>query len=252
MTDHIHPTDEPTAEELAAVERLLSDPAMWAEPSANVEDRVLASIIGMAATPRATGQPPATGPQAAPAPAPAPAAPSHPSPSPATQPPGYASTTHDAPADLAAHRRRRGQGRLMPLAAAAALVIVALGAVALITRETATTSELETVALAGTEAAPGASAIARIEERPNGNRILLDVSDLPPAPAGTFYTVWVIRDEPRRRIPAGTFHMRGGNAEVELWSGVSTQIYRTVSVTLNTEDDPAGAGEVVLRGQLDG
>jgi hypothetical protein len=237
MTDD-YSSEELSADELAAIHDLLDDPAMWAEPSAEVESRVLASITSIAGSPATD-----VGPQAVPA-----------------ADPYFGATTalpadgarEAAPADLSAHRRRRRRGLgLMPLAAAAALVIVALGALAVITRQGSST-ELETVALAGTEAAPSASAVARIEPRPNGDRILLEVSGLDAAPDGSFYTVWVVREEPRTRIPAGSFHMRGGDAEIELWAGVSTGTYRTVTITLNREDDPAGPGELVLRGQLDG
>jgi hypothetical protein len=243
MTDDIHPADEPTAEELEAIHRLLSDPAMWAEPSAEVEDRVLAAITGAVAG-AGSGGASGVGLQ------PARFEGRHQVSSPAASLAGE--TADHRPADLGAHRRRRRRGlTLVPLAAAAALVVAALSALAVLTRDSGT--ELETVALAGTEAAPDASATARIDRRPNGDRILLTVSSLPPAPDGAFYTVWVIKEEPRTRIPAGSFHMRGGgDAEIELWSGVSTEIYSTVSVTLNTELDPTAPGEVVLRGQLSG
>ena len=56
--------------------------------------------------------------------------------------------------------------------------------------------------------------------------------------------------EPKVRIPIGTFHRRGGDGEIGLWSGVATDRFSTLSVTLQSVDAPADPGEVVLVGQI--
>ena len=107
------------------------------------------------------------------------------------------------------------------------------------------------VALAGSELVPDASAVAHVDPQNDGVRIVLEVTGLPPAPPGSFYAAWVVKEEPRTRIPIGTFHLRGGgNDRIELWAGVSTDDYPIVSVTRQSEADPAGPGEPMLRGRL--
>ena len=52
-------------------------------------------------------------------------------------------------------------------------------------------------------------------------------------------------------VSAGTFHMRGGDGSIELWSGVSPDDYPLVTVTIQQEADGAeSSGRVVLRGLL--
>lgn len=112
-------------------------------------------------------------------------------------------------------------------------------------------SEVTTVALAPTEMAPDASAVAHIDERPNGARLIVELSGLEPAPPGSFYEVWLVRDEPRTVISAGTFHMRGADqGEIEFWAGVSTEFYKTVTITLESEADPSAPGLLVLEGRI--
>lgn len=109
-----------------------------------------------------------------------------------------------------------------------------------------------TVALAGTDVAPGASASATIHDEPSGVRIILDVSGLPPAEPGTFYQAWV-RASPEVGVSIGTFHMRGGDAEIELWAGVEVDDYPLITVTIQQEGaGPESSGVVVLAGSIDG
>ena len=107
------------------------------------------------------------------------------------------------------------------------------------------------VALAGTELAPAATADAELEDLASGLRVVLDVSDLPPAEPGTYYQGWV-RNEDGEAVTIGTFHMRGGDAEIELWAGVSSADYPILTVTIQEEGaGAASSGMVVLRGRLD-
>ncbi|MEM7285953.1 MAG: anti-sigma factor [Actinomycetota bacterium] len=133
-------------------------------------------------------------------------------------------------------------------AAAALFLVVGVGIALLVGGEDDTT----VVALAGTELAPGASADAELEDLASGLRVVLDVSDLPPAEPGTYYQGWV-RNDDGQGITIGTFHMRGGDAEIELWAGVSSADYPIITVTIQEEGaGPASSGMVVLRGRLDG
>ena len=99
---------------------------------------------------------------------------------------------------------------------------------------------------------PGASADAELEDLASGLRVVLDVSDLPPAEPGTYYQGWV-RSEDGEGVTIGTFHMRGGDAKIELWAGVSSAEYPIITVTIQEEGAGAqSSGMVVLRGRLDG
>lgn len=141
--------------------------------------------------------------------------------------------------DLARVRRRRRRLLQWGAGLAAAVAVFAV----LVLRPPAGTE----VVLASTAQAPGASATGRLRETSTGLAITLDVRGLPPAPAGSFYQAWM--KGPKGTVTIGTFHDRGGDGEVELWSGVSLADYPVLTVTLEREDgDPASSGVVLLRG----
>ncbi len=107
----------------------------------------------------------------------------------------------------------------------------------------------EVVPLAGTDLAPAASATARLEKTSQGLRVLMSIEGLPPAEPGTYYQGW-IRNE-TDGVAIGTFHLRGGDGEVELLAGVLPHDYPTVMVTLQQEGEgPGTSGQVVLRGDV--
>jgi len=134
-------------------------------------------------------------------------------------------------------RRTVRAGAVALLAAAAAAVVIGI----VVTRGPATTD----VVLAGTRLAPAASATARLHATPSGLAIELDVSGLPPSPAGYYYQAWM--KGPHGLVTIGTFHMRGGPGTVELWSAVSLADYPVITVTREPEDgNPASSGQVVL------
>lgn len=124
--------------------------------------------------------------------------------------------------------------------AAAAAVLVVL----LVLPQSGRQFELE-----GTELAMDASAVAVVEQTPSGDAITLSVRRLDPAPDGFFYQAWVRGD--RGLVSIGTFHMRGGDGDVELWSGVDVSDYPILSVTLEPEDgDQRSSGQAVIVGPI--
>jgi hypothetical protein len=154
----------------------------------------------------------------------------------------------DVVAPVPATRRARRPRSTWWLAAAAAIVAVAAVGV-VVTR--GGDGAGEEVAMAGTELAPGASATAHVRELGAGVEVRLDIEDLPPAPPGTYYQAWT-RSPDGELVSMGTFHMRGGDDTVTLWSGVSTEDFPIITVTLQTEGAGAeSSGQVVLRGSLD-
>ena len=106
------------------------------------------------------------------------------------------------------------------------------------------------VQLAGTEFAPGASAVASVRNTPSGVAISLDVSGLPAAAPGASYEGWVKAPD-GQRVTIGAFHLRGRAETMELWAGVDVARYSTVSVA--TQQERAGEqppGKVVLKGSI--
>jgi Anti-sigma-K factor rskA len=203
--------DAPRPDAAARVRDLLADEAVWAEPPASGADRLLAAI---AAEPEARPVVPGPGP--------------------------------------ARPQSRRGAARRrwpVILSAAAALAVLA-GVIGLIARAGGDDGGGREFAIGGTELAPRASATATVEETGSGVAIELDVSDLPPAPPGTYYQAWV--KGPDGLVTVGTFHMRGGDDEVELWSGVDVGRYPTLTVTLQEEGGgQESSGRVVLSGPIE-
>ena len=144
--------------------------------------------------------------------------------------------------------RRRGR-RLMLVAAAAGIVAVA-GVVGILVRS-ADDGAGQDFAVAGTELAPNAAGVGTVEETGSGVSIELDVSGLPPAEPDTYYQAWV--KGPDGLVTVGTFHMRGGDDHVDLWSGVPLDRYPTLTVTLQREGaGQESSGRVVLSGEVGG
>ncbi|MEM8620356.1 MAG: anti-sigma factor [Actinomycetota bacterium] len=207
------PDDAPGALD-ADLSALLADPAMWETPDPAGADALVAAI----AADRGDGATPHTEKAHPPAPAPV--------------------------VEIGAYRRR-----LAPiLAGAAAIVVLLAGALIVAVVDGDDVSDGVLIALSGTDLAPDAAAEADIADTPIGTRILLDVTDLPPAEDGTYYEAW-LRQSAEVGVSAGTFHMRGGDGEIELWAGVTLDDYPLITVTLQQEDGgAASSGAVVLRG----
>lgn len=215
---NLEPGDELSNANLGDLPQLLGDPAVWAEPASGIEDRVVAAIAAEQSDQAIAAQ-------------------------------GVADT--EQVVDLSERRARRVGGRRFWSMAAAALVIIAASSAAGFAFGRFDNTDITTVALAPTELIPEASAIAEVDERPNGARLVLELDGVDPAPAGRFYEVWLVKEEPRTAISAGTFHMRGSDdGQIEFWAGVSTKVYQTITVTLQSETDPSAAGELILRGRI--
>lgn len=105
------------------------------------------------------------------------------------------------------------------------------------------------IAMTGTDLEPAASGEVAIRETEAGWWIRLDLDDLPAAADGSYYEGWVWNDE-GDGVSIGTFHLRGGDDPVVLWSGVDPAEYPAIWVTLEDEDgDPAASGRIVMWGR---
>ena len=157
---------------------------------------------------------------------------------------GPAAEDHPAPVSTL---RARGRRRTRVLLAAAAAVVVVAGVVGVLARPGDDGGREFDVA--GTELAPDASAVATVDERGSGVAIELDVRGLPPAEPGTYYQGWV--KGPEGLVTVGTFHLRGGDDTIDLWSGVPLDRYPTLTVTLQDEGGgQESSGRVVLTGEV--
>lgn len=105
-------------------------------------------------------------------------------------------------------------------------------------------------ALEATDLAADARGEVVLTELQNGLRIILIVDDLPPAAPGQFYEAWM--SSTAGPVSAGTFHMRSGSGEIELWAGVvPSERYQRLAITLEDEDgDATSNGRVVLVADL--
>lgn len=218
MNDDIDETgstdDDSFADESLA--GLLGDPSVWAETHPALEDSIVAAITAEAATrPELVAD---TG--------------------------LVESPTDSKVVPISASRRWFGPA----VACVAAALTLLVGGLILTSGDDDEPGGLE-VALAPTDFAPEAEALARVAETPLGTRIILDVSGLPPAEPGTYYEAWM-RVDAEVGVSAGTFHLRGGDGEIELWSGVLAEDYPLLTVTVQDEGQAASSGVVVLRGLI--
>jgi hypothetical protein len=141
-------------------------------------------------------------------------------------------------------RRRSAPLIAATMAGVAAVVILVAGLMGVF----AAPSE-NVIAIQGTELEPAASGEAAIREADAGWWIRLEVDDLPAADVGTYYEGWVWNDD-GEGVSIGTFHLRGGDESVILWSGVDPADYPAIWVTLEDEDgDPSASDRIVLRGR---
>ena len=222
--------DPAALDDLAA---LLSDAAMW-EPSDPEDEAAIMAAISELSAGQADASTPATAPVIS-----LPVDRSEPAPRRTAEPTGQSNV-------VPISRARRWAA---PFAAGIAAALALVVGVSALTGD----AERETIelALAGTDLAPEAEGLVEIAETPNGTVLLLDVSGLPPAPEGSYYEAWV-RQSPEVGVSAGTFHLRGGGGNIELWAGVSTDDYPLFTITIQDEADPVSSGQVVLKGLLDG
>ncbi|MCZ7533871.1 MAG: anti-sigma factor [Acidimicrobiia bacterium] len=174
----------------------LSSESVWVEPPADLEETIVAAIVGV------------------------------------DQPRTHAPTQDSTPSKTRVTRRSRG---VMLGFAAAAVVLVAI-AFSLLSRAPAPDWE---VAMVGTGANPEATAVVAGWNTDAGTRLLLESSNLAPAPEGSIYQLWF--SEGSTNVSAGTFT---DPSRVELTVGIARKDYPNVWISLhpiNAGTDPGPA-----------
>jgi hypothetical protein len=138
--------------------------------------------------------------------------------------------------------------RMLPLLAAAAAVIAFSAGFAIDhigNDDGGEAAPVADVQLTGTELAPDASASGHVVDSGAGYAIRLSMDGLAPAPEGEYYEGWLRADD-GAMVSVGTFHMRGGDGSVVLWSGVRIAEYDTLVVTKQVERSPDDTSDQIL------
>jgi hypothetical protein len=145
--------------------------------------------------------------------------------------------------------RRVWAGRLVAAAigaaAAAAVVLIA------VPRDEDQRADAS-VAIAGTQLAPGISGTAGITSETSGVRIQFSVKGLPRRDGGDFYEGWLKNCAGTELVPIGTYHELDNATG---WAGVSVNDFPLLTVTREHVAAPKDAaqgssGEVVVSGAL--
>jgi hypothetical protein len=195
------PHDPCEVEELELLAEVLADPATWEQPRPELEHLVVDAVADAEASV---------------------------SPLPSVPPVRKAS-------------RRRGLFSVAGIAAAAALVVAAVGVLG-----NGSGSDF-TATLAGTPLAPSAHASASMKRTNSGFRIVLDAAHLPPLDSHHYYEAW-LKGSDGVAVAVGTFSSSDGR--VTLWSGASPAGAK-LTVTVEPDDNnQASSGQVVLAGPV--
>jgi Anti-sigma-K factor rskA len=213
------PLEQAERAELDQLREVLADPAVWAEPSPDLQERVVEAITHADA---AAGQHPMR-------------------PSASTRPPSA-----EEPVTGRRPRKFRSWRVGYAVLGAAAAVVLAAGIVAVTADQGSRSRPVEYAAsLSGTELAPGASGQVSLTQTTSGWRIHLHATGLPRLDDGRYYEAW-LKNAAGVLVPIGTFNEP---ADVTLWAGVPPSSYPKLTVTRQQADrGPASSGQGVLVG----
>jgi len=165
--------------------------------------------------------------------------------------------------DVGGDRPSGGNGRVRRLGWFSSGALVAAAAAAILffaATRPADDGDVTTYEVAGTELTPDVEATADVEPLAAGVAITLNISGLPPAGDGEYYAAWLMRDmdpgmddgamdddmDDGAMVGIGSFHWREGGIPIELWSGVDTERYPIFVVTLQDEEGPPTASDIVV------
>jgi anti-sigma-K factor RskA len=217
------PADPDDRADLAAYRRvvvtgrsLTRDDVATDDPPAGLWDRIAASIADDAVSP------------AAPHPVPAPA-----------------SGADDNVVSLDSRRRT-----WKILAAAAAVVVLALGVVAVVNRSSGSGTEL----VASTDLSlleGGGSGSAELVKRSDGMHLVVDVAGLSPAERADFFELWLLTPDGKDPQSLTKFNKDGGTIDVAIPPGMSTTKFPVVDISEEVDDgNESHSGKSILRGSL--
>ena len=135
---------------------------------------------------------------------------------------------------------------MLAVVGVAAAALIAL-AVSFSLRGNGSSAQQFSMALKGTELAPGAQGGATLTKTDSGWRIEVDATGLPRLDGGRFYQAW-LRNADGVLVPIGSFNE---GEKVTLWAGVSPTDFPTLTITQEAADgDQASSGQKVLVGDV--
>jgi Anti-sigma-K factor rskA len=195
--------------EAKRLQHILSEKALWAEPSPNLEQRVV-DLIGAAAS----GSPP---------------------------------DSRTAPVSrIAPFRPRRRRYTFLGIAAAIVLAVGLAVGISVAVSNSGPGATTFAATLSGTRLAPGASGKATLTQTTSGWRIHLDAIGLPRLDNGRFYQAW-LKNAAGTAIPIGTFN-EGSDVMLWAGVPPSDYGTMTVT-RQTAQGGPASSGQVVLVGR---
>ncbi len=146
-----------------------------------------------------------------------------------------------------ARRADRPRGRVL-LGVAAALVVVALGAFAGLRSRPPTERLLASAQLEQLEPLGSTTASARLVAEDGETRIVLVATQMPPAPSGERYELWLIDEDLRDPQLLGVV---SGSGQVTLPPSVDPRTHPIVDISLEPDDgDRSHSGRSLMRGAL--
>jgi hypothetical protein len=257
------PVESLTSEERAELDELrglLEADEMWAQPPAELEDRVVAAIADAAGTAEAPEPARAPRPQQFATPV-QPAEVRRAAREAEAREPRQAPAPRPAPSPQAARvvkKPRRERSWVMTIlerpayafGVLAVLVAVVAGITALSNSGGGSPSPAPlqfAMVVNGTSLAPGAHGSATLTKMSSGWQVELSASGLPHLTNGRYYQAW-LKNSAGVLVPIGTFN---DAVKVTLWSGVPVTQFRTLTVTRQEANgNPASSGERVLIGTI--
>jgi anti-sigma-K factor RskA len=257
------PVESLTSEERAELDELrglLEADEMWAQPPAELEDRVVAAIADAAGTAEAPEPARAPRPQQFATPV-QPAEVRRAAREAEAREPRQAPAPRPAPSPQAARvvkKPRRERSWVMTIlerpayafGVLAVLVAVVAGITALSNSGGGSPSPAPlqfAMVVNGTSLAPSAHGSATLTKMSSGWQVELSASGLPHLTNGRYYQAW-LKNSAGVLVPIGTFN---DAVKVTLWSGVPVTQFRTLTVTRQEANgNPASSGERVLIGTI--
>lgn len=167
-------------------------------------------------------------------------------PEPAEPPPMVAPRSEPpAPAHLDAARAERRRPVIVTLAAAAALIVIAAVGVVVFRDDAPQTEVLATATLEVLEGP--ATAEAQLLRVDGEDRLVVEASDMPPAPDGSHYELWLV--DPEVTDPRSLGPMTG-STEVSVPSSIDPDEFPVVDISLQPDGMEQHSGRSLLRGTL--
>ena len=158
-----------------------------------------------------------------------------------------ASVTADDPQDrvVSLDEHRRSRRTLVTAAAAAVLLVVGAVGIGVASRETSGTEVVASTTLDVLEGP--ATASAKLIRTGDDERLVVTARDMPPAPPGTHYELWLV--DPAVTDPRSLGAMTG-TTEVTVPASIDTDEFPVVDISLQDDGAIAHSGHSLLRGTL--